>query len=200
MIKPIPPTVTVIAILDDIMSMDAEDALSRLKEGNARYVSGGGYGGDVSEGIRIRTAEEGQRPYAAIVTCSDSRVIPEAVFDAGIGELFVIRSAGNVVDGCTLGSLEYAVGHMGVRLVVVMGHTSCGAIAEAIKGLHEGHSIEIIDDIREGIGDEKDPTRASVLNVRNSVRIISGDIGARHGIRIIGALYDIRTGKAEFLP
>ncbi len=178
--------------------MEAEEALARLKEGNARYVSGRGYGGDVSEGIRVRTAEEGQRPYAAVVTCSDSRVIPEAVFDAGIGELFVIRSAGNVVDGCTLGSLEYAVGHMGVDLVVVMGHTSCGAIAEALKGLHEGHSIEIIDDIRGGIGDEKDPTKASVLNVRNSVRLIREDIGERHGVDIVGCLYDIRSGKVDF--
>ena len=84
-------------------NMDAEDALSKLREGNRRFVSGKGYGGDVSDAVRIRTAEEGQRPYAAVVTCSDSRVIPEAVFDAGIGELFVIRSAGNVVDGCTLG-------------------------------------------------------------------------------------------------
>ena len=179
--------------------MNAEDALSRLKEGNARFVSGRGYGGDVSDIIRIKTAEEGQRPYAAIVTCSDSRVIPEAVFDAGIGELFVIRSAGNVVDGCTLGSLEYAVGHMGVQLVLVMGHTSCGAIAEAIKGFHEGHSIEIIEDIRAGIGNEREPTKASKLNIANSARIISDDIGARHGIMIVGTLYDIRSGKVEFL-
>ena len=180
-------------------NMEAEGALSKLREGNRRFVSGKGYGGDVSDAVRIRTAEDGQRPYAAVVTCSDSRVIPEAVFDAGIGELFVIRSAGNVVDGCTLGSLEYAVGHMGVQLVLVMGHTSCGAIAEAIKGLHEGHSIEIIDDIRAGIGDEKEPTEASKLNVANSVRLISEDIGARHGVMIVGALYDIRSGKVEFL-
>lgn len=178
--------------------MDADSALARLKDGNSRYVSGKGYGGDVSGSIRIRTAEEGQKPYAVVVTCSDSRVIPEAVFDAGIGELFVIRSAGNVVDGCTLGSLEYAVGHMGVQLVAVMGHTSCGAIAEALKGLHEGHSIKIIDDIRAGIGDEKEPTKASVLNVKNSVRLIKEDIGERHGVRIVGALYDIRSGEVDF--
>ena len=183
-----------------IKNLSADEALEKLKSGNQIYMNSRTGSGDISPEKRLDTCRNGQQPYAIIITCSDSRVIPEAVFDAGIGELFVIRSAGNVVDGCTLGSLEYAVGHMGVRLVVVMGHTSCGAIAEAIKGLHEGHSIEIIDDIREGIGDEKDPTRASVLNVRNSVRIISGDIGARHGIRIIGALYDIRTGKAEFLP
>ena len=180
--------------------MDAESALDRLRQGNDRYVKAEGYGGDVSAGIRLRTAENGQHPYAAVVTCSDSRVIPEVVFSAGIGELFVIRSAGNVVDGCTLGSLEYAVGHMGVRLVVVMGHTSCGAIAEALKGLHEGHSIEIIDDIRAGIGDEKDPTEASRRNVMNSVRLITEDLGERHDVEVVGALYDIRSGRAEFGP
>lgn len=180
--------------------MDAKDALARLKEGNARYVSSGAYAGDVSGQLRIRTADEGQRPYAAVVSCSDSRVIPEAVFSAGIGDLFVIRSAGNVVDGCTLGSLEYAVGHMGVKLVLVMGHTSCGAIAEALRGLHEGHSIEIIDDIRAGIGDEREPTAASRKNVMNSVRLIEEDIRERHDVSVMGALYDIRTGRVEFGP
>ena len=180
--------------------MDADSALSRLKSGNDRYVEAGKFPGDVSPDIRLHTAENGQHPYAAMVTCSDSRVIPEAIFSVGIGELFVIRSAGNVVDGCTLGSLEYAAGHMGVRLVVVMGHTSCGAIAEALKGLHEGHSIEIIDDIRAGIGDERDPTKASRLNVMNSVRLIKEDLGERHDVSVVGALYDIRSGKVEFGP
>ena len=180
--------------------MDAESALDRLREGNDRYVRAETYSGDVSGMIRLRTAENGQHPYAAVVTCSDSRVIPEVVFSAGIGELFVIRSAGNVVDGCTLGSLEYAVGHMGVRLVVVMGHTSCGAIAEALKGFHEGHSIEIIDDIRAGIGDEKDPTEASRRNVMNSVRLITEDLRERHDVEVVGALYDIRSGRVDFGP
>ena len=186
--------------MSNAIAVPAEKALERLRKGNSQYSESGRYGGDISETVRIRTAEEGQRPYAAIVTCSDSRVIPEAVFSAGIGELFVIRSAGNVVDGCTLGSLEYAVGHMGVALVVVMGHTSCGAIAEALKGFHEGHAIEIIDDIRAGIGDEKDPLTASKKNVENSVRLIAEDLGQRHGVKVVGALYDIRSGKVEFGP
>ena len=186
--------------MSNAIAVPAEKALERLRKGNSQYSESGRYGGDISETVRIRTAEEGQRPYAAIVTCSDSRVIPEAVFSAGIGELFVIRSAGNVVDGCTLGSLEYAVGHMGVALVVVMGHTSCGAIAEALKGFHEGHAIEIIDDIRAGIGNEKDPLTASKKNVENSVRLIAEDLGQRHGVKVVGALYDIRSGKVEFGP
>ena len=178
--------------------MKAEDALSRLKKGNEGFVTSGRFDGDVSQEIRVRTADEGQKPYAAIVSCSDSRVIPEAVFSAGIGELFIIRSAGNVVDGCTLGSLEYAVGHMGVKLVVVMGHTGCGAIAAAMENFHEGHAIEIVEDIRKAISDERDPTCASRKNVMNSVRLIREDILDRHDVEVIGALYDIRTGRVEF--
>ena len=178
---------------------DPDRVMETLKESNKRYVSSGAFSGDVSHTARVRAADEGQRPFAAVVSCSDSRVIPEAVFSAGIGDLFVIRSAGNVVDGCTLGSLEYAVGHMGVRVVVVMGHTRCGAIAEALKGLHEGHSIEIIDGIRACIGDEKDPMEASRLNVLNSVRLISEDLSERHDIVVAGAIYDVRDGTVEFL-
>ena len=177
----------------------AEEAFRRLKEGNRRYSDSGPYCGDVSPARRIVTADEGQHPYAAIVTCSDSRVIPEVIFSAGIGELFVIRSAGNTVDGCTLGSIEYAVGHMGVNLVVVMGHIQCGAIAEALNGFHEGHSIEIINDIRCGIGDKYDVQEATARNVRYSVRKIEEDIDYSSDAKVIGAIYDIRTGKVDFL-
>ena len=184
--------------MEHVDCISAEEALGRLKEGNRRFVSSSGYSGDTTEGRRSILFENGQHPYVAVVTCSDSRVIPEVIFDAGLGEMFVIRSAGNVVDGCTLGSLEYAVGHMGCNLVMVLGHTSCGAIAEAIKGFHEGHSIEIINDIISGIGDERDPSRASILNIKNSVRLINEDLGMRHGVDVIGALYDIRTGIVDF--
>ena len=125
--------------------------------------------------------------------------VPSSFLYEYIGELFVIRSAGNVVDGCTLGSLEYAVGHMGVNLIVVMGHRNCGAIAEAIRGFDERHSIEIINDIRDGIGDETDPDVATVKNVLNSVRLITEDIDYSADAKVIGAVYDIRTGKVEFL-
>ena len=182
----------------DNSSISADEALERLKFGNERYVSSCKYDGDISQFRREELAENGQHPFAVIISCSDSRVMPEVIFDAGLGELFVIRSAGNVVDGCTLGSIEYAVGHMGVKLVLVLGHTNCGAIAEAIKGFHEGHSIEIINDIIDGIGCEKDPIKASCLNVRNSVKLIDDDLGHRLDMRVIGALYDIRFGTVDF--
>ena len=87
---------------------------------------------------------------------------------------------------------------MGVKLVVVLGHTNYSAISEAIKGFHEGHSIEIINDIIDGIGDVKDPLKASCLNVRNSVRLIKEDLGERLDMKVIGALYNIRSGTVEF--
>ena len=176
----------------------ADEAIERLKAGNHRYATSCEYHGDIRRTRREDLAENGQHPFAVIISCSDSRVMPEIIFDAGLGELFVIRSAGNVVDGCTLGSIEYAVGHMGVNLVVVLGHTNCGAIAEAINGFHEGHSIEIINDIIEGIGHERDPTKASCLNIRNSVRLIKDDLGERLDMKVVGALYDIRSGTVDF--
>ena len=179
-------------------SISADEALERLKDGNERYVSSCEYHGNICQMRREDLAEKGQNPFAVVISCSDSRVMPEIIFDAGLGDLFVIRSAGNVVDGCTLGSIEYAVGHMGVNLVVVLGHTSCGAINEAIKGFHEGHSIEIINDIIQGIGHEHDPIKASRLNVRNSVKLIKEDLGERLDMKVIGALYDIRSGTVEF--
>ena len=179
-------------------NITADEALERLKDGNERYVSSCEYHGNICQMRREDLAENGQHPFAVVISCSDSRVMPEIIFDAGLGELFVIRSAGNVVDGCTLGSIEYAVGHMGVNLVVVLGHTNCGAIAEAIKGLHEGHSIEIINDIIDGIGHEQDPLKASCLNIRNSVRLIKEDLGERLDMKVVGALYNIRSGTVDF--
>ena len=180
-------------------NISAQEALDRLKEGNSLFAKHVEYRGDITE-ERVRDAAiNGQHPYAALVSCSDSRVIPEVIFSAGIGELFVIRTAGNVVDDInTMGSLEYAVGHLGCNLIVVLGHTKCGAVAEALNGFHEDHALRIIKEISDGIGDEKDPTKASILNVQNSVRLISEDMGDRDGLKIIGALYDIETGEVEF--
>ena len=104
-------------------NLTADEALERLRQGNARYLNASHAQGDVSPELRQSTFREGQHPYAIVLACSDSRVIPEAIFSAGIGELFVIRVAGNVVDRHQLGSIEYAEGHLGCNLVVVLGHT-----------------------------------------------------------------------------
>ena len=135
-----------------------------------------------------------------IVTCSDSRVIPESIFSAGIGELFVVRSAGNVIGGHELGSVEYAVSHLGCPLVVVMGHTSCGAVGAAI--LHEGHGhVKLITDrIREAIGDETDVNRACALNAVQGVADLKFGLEQElENAAVIGAVYRMDTGRVEFL-
>ena len=120
--------------MQETLQITAREAVERLLAGNQKYIDAKCGIGDISKEIRQRTSQHGQAPYAIIVTCSDSRVIPENIFSAGIGELFVIRLAGNVIDDHQLGSIEYAAGHLGCRLILVMGHTHCGAVEAAMNG------------------------------------------------------------------
>lgn len=115
-------------------AVSAEEALKKLKEGNKRFVSGNYSERNIGPERRKELFENGQKPYAIIVTCSDSRVAPEHIFDAGLGDLFVIRVAGNVINDFVLGSVEYAAEHLGVQLVVILGHEKCGAVAAAVEG------------------------------------------------------------------
>lgn len=182
-------------------SFSAEAALSKLKDGNTRYLSATHCGGDISLSLRVRTYAEGQSPYAVIITCSDSRVIPESIFDVGIGELFVIRVAGNVIDRHQLGSVEYAVSHLGCRLVVVMGHDHCGAVDAALNHDPEGYVKSITDEIKRAIGEEKDPDAACILNVKNSVRMIENELckSDTNDVSVVGAIYRLRDGRVEWL-
>lgn len=147
------------------------------------------------------TCDEGQTPYAVIVTCSDSRVIPESIFMSGIGELFVIRVAGNVIDNHQLGSIEYAAGHLGTNLVVVLGHEHCGAAGAAMGVDPDGYVKTITDEIRKAIGDEKDEDKAACLNVERSVSVIKDALGVKDGdpLQVCGAFYRIGSGAVEFL-
>lgn len=184
-------------------NISAAEALEKLKEGNARYIDASAGTGDISLKIRRETCEKGQHPYAIIVTCADSRVIPESIFSAGIGDLFVIRVAGNVIDDHQLGSIEYAAEHLGCRLVVVLGHTHCGAVAAAIHHDPSGYIKYITDEIKAAIGDETDDFRACCLNVEHSIRLIEGNLDIRamegEGLQVLGAIYDIEDGRVEFL-
>lgn len=182
----------------------AADAIFRLATGNLKYLNAQKNHGDISRRIRKTTATYGQNPYAIIVTCSDSRVIPEHIFSAGIGELFVIRLAGNVIDDHQLGSIEYAAGHLGCKLVVVLGHTQCGAVDAAIHHDPDGYIRYITDEIKKAIGPETDPYKASCLNVQHSVREIEKSlciarIEDETGMRVVGAMYHIEDGSVEFL-
>lgn len=181
----------------------AEEALKKLKEGNQQYLNAETSKGDISKLLRRRTCDEGQTPYAIIVTCSDSRVIPESIFSAGIGDVFVIRVAGNVIDNHQLGSIEYAADHLGSRLVVVMGHNHCGAVGAAISDNPGGYIKSITDEIKSAIGDEKDDYAACCLNVKNSIKKIEEGLkiqqGDANGLQVCGAIYHLEDGSVEFL-
>lgn len=185
-----------------INNLSADEALAKLKNGNREYLKRKTSGGDISAEKRLDTCENGQHPYAVVITCSDSRVIPESVFNAGIGELFVIRVAGNVMDDHQLGSVEYAASHLGVKLIVVMGHNHCGAVDAAVNHDPDGYIKFITDEIRLAVGDEKDEEAACRLNVRHSVSVIENSFTIHeeeaHGLKVIGALYRLEDGTVSF--
>jgi len=147
--------------------IDAAEALRRLVEGNARFVAGRPEH-PRQDAAHRRDQCTGQRPLAAIVGCADARVPPEILFDQGVGDLFVLRVAGNVVDDAMLGSLEYAVAHLGTPLIVVLAHASCGAVGAALAGgEHPGHLPAITDAIRPAI----EATRGAPGNLAANVTI-----------------------------
>ncbi|MDO4869741.1 MAG: carbonic anhydrase [Bacillota bacterium] len=184
--------------------LTATEAKQKLIDGNNQYLSSKTSPADISGALRAKTAQEGQKPYAIIITCSDSRVIPEHIFSAGIGELFVIRVAGNVLDNHQLGSIEYAAEHLGTKLIVMLGHTRCGAVGAAIAG-HTGGFIDyIVKDITLAIGDETDDFKASCMNVEHGVERIRHEleihpIRDEKGLEVIGAIYHVEDGRVEFI-
>ncbi len=189
----------------EIMEPDmisAEQAIEKLKKGNEQYVAIDTFHTDVSPTILEHFAKNGQEPYAIIIGCSDSRVIPERIFHAAIGDLFTIRVAGNVIDDHQLGSIEYAAGHLGTNLIVVLGHTQCGAVTAAIHHDPDGYIKFITDEIKQAIGQETDDYKATVLNVRRSVSIIESSLEIQkdeeQGLKVIGAVYRIEDGTVVF--
>ena len=181
--------------------LNAETALAKLKQGNEIYLKDEN-NGDISLLKRQDTFQNGQHPYAIIISCSDSRVIPESIFNAGIGDLFVIRVAGNVMDDHQLGSVEYAAHHLGVKLIVVLGHNHCGAVDAAVNHNPNGYIKFITDEIKKAIGDEKDEYKACCLNVKHSMEIIENSFEIHreeeHGLKVVGAVYHIENGKVDF--
>lgn len=177
----------------------AEKAIEKLLEGNRRFLKEKQLG-NFSPEIRRRLFEEGQSPYAVIVACSDSRVVPEAIFDAGLGELFTVRVAGNVVGMPQLASIEYAVSHLGCPLVVVLGHMGCGAVAAALEGGAHGLISALTDEILRAIA----PTDLPEVACRKNARFVAEAIGealSKEGgpVRVVAAVYDIREGSVELL-
>lgn len=192
------------------------DALQRLRDGNRRFVAGErGNADSVSEARRAELVG-GQNPFAAIVACSDSRVPVELLFDQGLGDLFVIRVAGNIVAPSQIGSVEFAAAKLGTRLVVVLGHSNCGAIdaaLQAIKSADEAASPNlraIVDSIRPALEPlvankgEVDLREAVAANVRQSVAHLRAGSGILQEledageIMIVGAKYSIESGEVRF--
>lgn len=185
-------------------SVTAEEALKRLEEGNKRYVEGA-LAHPHQDGGRRTEVAGGQAPFAIVLGCADSRVSPEVLFDQGLGDLFVVRVAGNVVDDHVLGSIEYAVEHLGAKLVVVLGHERCGAVkaaketiaAKATAGGHVGSLVEAIAPaVEETTGGDLDATiHANVANVAEELAE-SGPV--IKGVTVRGAYYDLDTGTVVF--
>ena len=195
--------------------LSADEALQRLKAGNERFLAGTARFPTVQKEILADLAK-GQHPYATILSCSDSRVPPELIFDAGFGELFIIRVAGNVMSPEVAGSLQYAGRHLQTPLFVVLGHTNCGAVAAAIdtrlRGTRQHSRIQLlVDSILPGLADldsqltpEAMLAQAVEANVRWSMRQIletpEGRERQAEGVmKLVGAIYEIETGRVRFL-
>ena len=180
----------------------AQYAKQKLVEGNKAYVASRKACCEASTETLLRLVKEGQHPYAIIVACSDSRVIPEVIFQAGLGDLFVIRVAGNVMESHQLGSIEYAAEHLGTGLIVVLGHDHCGAVDAALNHQPEGYIKYITDDIIEAIGEERDPDQAAELNVRHAVDRLRREFSEHpemDGVSISGAVFNILTGNVRWI-
>ena len=192
-----------------------EQALTRLKEGNARFVSGRARFPTVQKEV-LGNLAKGQQPYATVLGCSDSRVPPELLFDAGFGELFVIRVAGNVLGSAIEGTLQYAGSHLHTPLFIVLGHEGCGAVEAAIAEKFHGtrHQSRIalllksIEPALENLDRTLPPaallSAAVEANVRRTVREVlatpEGKASTSRGdMKMVGAVYDIATGRVRFL-
>ena len=192
-------------------SADTPDAaLARLMDGNARYVSGKMNERDFSAGRAARA--QGQKPFASILSCADSRVAPELAFDQGPGELFVVRVAGNFVSPDGLGSLEFGSAVLGSKVIMVLGHTSCGAINATVAALQKGNSLPghiagLVTALKPGIEPVMKTTgpgleqRAVIANVQANVRRLQSEqpilaeMVAAGKVRVVGAFYDLPTGR-----
>ncbi len=182
--------------------MTAQERLLLLAQGNERYAASSRFTGDISPERRQSTAVQGQRPLAIVVCCSDSRVIPEVLFSCGIGDLFTIQVAGNVLDMHQLGSIEYAAAHLDCPLVVLLGHTRCGAVSAALSGHDSGYIRHITKEIRRAIGGVTDPAEATRLNVLHGVSRLREAFAAHPelgSLTIKGAIYDLCSGRVSWL-
>ncbi len=196
-------------------SLTPEQVLAQLKQGNAAFLRGQTIAGDVRGRRRLEIARA-QYPIAVLVSCSDSRVPPEVLFGKGLGQLFIIRNAGNTIDTAAMGSLEYAVAELNVPLVVIMGHERCGAVAAAVSVVEKGATFPgsigrmvepivpaVLDAKRQGATDLLDASvRANVSRTVGRLRDFSEPMVLERiksgKLRVVGARYDLDDGSVDF--
>jgi len=187
--------------------MTPDEALKCLIDGNVRYVAGTPQRTIVSSALRTDLFTNGQHPYAVILGCSDSRVPVETVFDAGPGELFVIRTAGNVAGPLEMGSLEYAVQHLKTPLVLVLGHQQCGAVRAAVDGGSHSPALRtVLEEILPSVPGSDADNRYETCeneNIRRTLAKIAANpcidqAFSKGAVRLVSAKYSLETGKVSF--
>ena len=193
------------------MSLTSKAALQRLHEGNRRFTSEVRQYSLAQGESPLAGLVAGQAPFAAVLACSDSRVPVETVFSQGPGDLFVIRVAGNIVAPTQLASVEFAIQKLGTRLVVVLGHTHCGAIQATLDAMATGEgldgplvsrirpALEDLPELRAGRGDERLVQNAVRANVAASVAELKEGLAKTDGLQVLGAEYDLESGIVTFL-
>lgn len=188
--------------------MNIQEVEARLKEGNARFVADK-LEGKLANQSRRDELTSGQNPWAIVLSCADSRVVPEVAFDTGLGELFTLRVAGNVANTSTIASIEYAVAHLGTQVIVVMGHQSCGAVTAAAAGGNNGHNLNhLLAHITPAVaaapdkGDVnaivKENAKLNAQDLEDRSAIISGAVAAGK-LKIVSAYYNLDNGAVDFL-
>ncbi|MFJ1268189.1 carbonic anhydrase family protein [Legionella lytica] len=199
---------------DDLSKITPDQAIDLLKKGNERFINNLRYNRNLLQQVN-ETAEE-QFPFASILSCIDSRTPAEFIFDQGLGDIFSIRIAGNIVNDDIIGSLEFACKIAGSKLIVVLGHTNCGAIKGACDEAQLGYLTQLLDKITPAIEQESSfkenrngansayVTKVTKINVDNSIKIILEkssilrELISKKSIKIVGGLYDIASGEVTF--
>lgn len=200
----------------NMSSVTPDQALQMLQQGNSRYVTNARQYPNLCENRRAATAAQGQTPFVAVLSCSDSRVPVEQILDRGIGDVFVVRVAGNIIGESELASVEYAVEHLGTPLFAVMGHTKCGAVSAVVRsGLLAGNlrrlsekilpAVQrvkkaypaasedelVIETVKANVWTAIEDAFASSTRIKEKVKI--------GGLKVVGAVYDIHTGNIEWM-
>ncbi|MEM7371118.1 MAG: carbonic anhydrase [Bacteroidota bacterium] len=187
--------------------MNIPEILTRLKEGNERFVADK-LDGKLQDTVRRHNLTGGQQPFAIVLSCADSRVVPELAFDVGLGEIFTVRVAGNVANTSSIASIEYAVAHLHTKVIVVLGHESCGAVTAAVNGGDNGYNLNhLLSHITPAVTQASGAPVNDV--VKTNAKLTVGDLQSRSSIiadavtagnlSVIPAYYHLDSGAIDFL-